>query len=265
MRLIEEAVYVLVLAAVTVVAVFVIALAVSGVLEVVGGRGQDSNTSGSTREWRPPVEGVVLPVDSSPALVPAPSDRAEGETVVGGLGSLAEKLAGLTAETEVRILPEPASTVTQSALTGEGGTSTQWDINPATGMPSRPTVTVSPTDGGAYIAPATPVATAPPVVTRAPQTVTSYAPWPEYLWPTVACLIHRESRGVATAVGAAGERGWMQIGPANFAYLAQRGITPDSLFDPATNLRAGWLLYLWWQGVNEDGLTPWASTRGGCA
>lgn len=112
---------------------------------------------------------------------------------------------------------------------------------------------------------ATPVTTAPPVETFAPRIVISYAPWPEYLWPTVACLIQRESRGEAGAVGRAGERGLLQVGPANFGYLAGQGISPDSLFDAGTNIRAGWILYVWWQGVNGDGLTPWASTRGGCA
>lgn len=160
--------------------------------------------------------------------------------------------------------PTAASTVTQSALTREGG----MPVGPSVTqpyLPSRPTVTVSPTDGGAYIAPATPVARARSVETLAPKSVNSYDPWPSYLWPVVECLIQRESGGLEWKVSPGGDVGLMQIGPANFIFLAERGITRAMLFDGPTNIRAGWLLYVWWEGVNGDGLTPWKSTRGGCA
>ena len=163
----------------------------------------------------------------------------------------------------------PASTVTQSALTGEGGapmgSPPPERLIPPPDVPRRPTVTVSPADGGAYIAPATPVATSRAVETLVPKSINSYDPWPAYLWPVVECLIQRESGGNAGAVGKAGERGLMQVGPANFTYLADRGIPPDSLFDPATNIRAGWIIYLYWQNATGDGFWPWKSTRGGCA
>ena len=42
------------------------------------------------------------------------------------------------------------------------------------------------------------------------------------------------------------------IHPITWPYLAQHGITPDMLFDPAVNLRAGYLLYL-----EAGGLRPW--------
>jgi soluble lytic murein transglycosylase-like protein len=75
----------------------------------------------------------------------------------------------------------------------------------------------------------------------------------------VACLVERESRGDPYAEGAAGERGLLQVHPVTWPYLAQHGITPDMLFDPPTNLRAGYLLYL-----EAGSLRPW-TTRGGCA
>ena len=107
----------------------------------------------------------------------------------------------------------------------------------------------------------TAVATARPVVTQAVESSNSAliaaSPWPVHLHATVACLVQRESRWVATAVGAAGERGILQVHPITWPYLAQHGITPDMLFDPATNLRAGYLLYL-----EAGSLRPWG---GGCA
>ncbi len=139
--------------------------------------------------------------------------------------------------------PAPASTVTTQALV-------------------TATVVIDPV-------PATPVSTSPAVVTQGAKSdiwgLIAASPWPQYLWGTVACLVERESRGQAWQVSPGGDVGLMQIGPANFAFLAERGITRAMLFDGATNLAAGWILYVWWQGVNGDGWTPWASTRGGCA
>lgn len=167
---------------------------------------------------------------SDPALVPAPSDRAEDETMKGR-GDVS------TLDTDA---PAPTSTVTQSALTATAYTAIDH-------------------------VPATPVSTPARVETIAPQSIKSYEPWPAYLWPTVACLIERESGGLEWKVSPGGDVGLMQVGPANFEYLAERGITRVMLFDGPTNLRAGWMLYQYWQGVNGDGLTPWKSTRGGCA
>ena len=108
---------------------------------------------------------------------------------------------------------------------------------------------------------ATPVATSRAVETFALESsdvtiLIAASPWPQYLWGTVACLVQRESRGDPLAVGSAMERGWLQLHPVNWPYLAQYGITPAGLFDPATNLRAGYLLYL-----EAGGFGPW----GGCA
>ena len=129
---------------------------------------------------------------------------------------------------------------------------------------------------------ATPVSTPAPVETIAPQSFTfgakpesqvggvsgseiSYAPWPPALWPMVECVVARESGWNQYKVGLEGERGWLQIHPVNFAYLVSFGIAPDQLYDPPTNIRAGWLIYLYWENATGDGFTPWRSTRGGCA
>ena len=196
---------------------------------------------------------------------PAVSEMAPARSLADGNGEdvvPVEEARGITPPSFTP-QPEPASTVILSALTGS--------THPHTG----PSAYV----GGPVAA--TPVSTPAPVETLAPKSINPtseetspvqpygvivrFDPWPAYLWPMVECLIQRESRGNPYAVGAAGERGLMQVGPANFTYLADRGISPDSLFDPATNLRAGWIIYLYWQNATGDGFWPWKSTRGGCA
>ena len=180
---------------------------------------------------------------SDPALVPAP-DRAVGE---GGGREQVGQDAGRSGSSSAPAAPlmetAPASTVTQSALTAA-------------------TVVID-------AVPATPLASARPVETIAPKSdisaLIAASPWPQSLWGTVACIVQRESDGLEWKVSPGGDVGLMQVGPANFAFLAEQGITRAALFDGATNLRAGWILYEWWQGVNGDGLTPWRSTRGGCA
>ena len=176
-----------------------------------------------------------------PALVPAP-DRAGDDAVIGGVVEelVTPVVAGTMSVGYAGSNPATASTVTQSALTATAYTAIDH-------------------------VPATPVSTPARVETIAPQSIKSYEPWPAYLWPTVACLIERESGGLEWKVSPGGDVGLMQVGPANFEYLAERGITRAMLFDGPTNLRAGWMLYQFWQGVNGDGLTPWKSTRGGCA
>lgn len=168
-----------------------------------------------------------------PALVPAP-DRAGDDAVIGGVVEelVTPVVAGTMSVGYAGSNPATASTVTQSALTATAYTAIDH-------------------------VPATPVSTPARVETIAPQSIKSYEPWPAYLWPTVACIVQRESRGDPYAVGSAGERGLLQIHPATWGYLAQYGITPDSLWDPATNIRAGYLLF-----VEAGSLRPWG---GGCA
>jgi len=204
----------------------VVVMMASATCDLVGGRGQDS-----TEMHGGPVTTATPQASSSPALVPAPSNRAVGETVVGAAQS---DLTDVVPRGWDSSSAAPASTVTQSALTAT----------------VTATVVIDPV-------PATPPAQRVPAY--------SYAPWPEYLWPVVACLVGRESGGNPGAVGGQGERGLLQIGVANFAYLATYGITPDMLFDGPTNIRAGWIISLYWQKATGDGFAPWASTRGGCA
>lgn len=178
--------------------------------------------------------------EAAPARTPRPPRVGGGSGEDGGSSDLADFAPrGRDSGSDA-----PASTVTQSALTA---TVTAYTV-------------IDPV-------PATPLASARPVETLAPRSnnqsseeigqLIAASPWPPHLWGTVACLVQRESRGVATAVGLAGERGILQVHPITWPYLAQYGITPDALFDPATNLRAGYLLF-----IEAGGLRPW---NGGCA
>ena len=82
------------------------------------------------------------------------------------------------------------------------------------------------------------------------------SPWPVSLQGTVLCLIQRESKGDASAVGGAGEVGLLQIHPVHAGWLATLGYSWGSLFDPATNIAAAWELF-----KKAGGLSPWG---GGC-
>ena len=110
--------------------------------------------------------------------------------------------------------------------------------------------------------PATPVTTSPAVVTQGAESdiwaLIAASPWPQYLWGTVACLVERESRGVATAVGLAGERGLMQISGVHVGWIAaELGYSFDDMFDPSKNLASAFALY------QKVGLSAW-TTREGC-
>lgn len=188
-----------------------------------------------------PSSGVATATPAGSETAPARPLETGARGTVGGDGDQAP-LVDTTPLPEMASgsIPAPASTVTTQALVAS---------------PSATAYTVI------DAVPATPVATARPVETIAPDSsisaLVAASPWPEYLWGVVACLVERESRGVATAVGLAGERGLIQIHPITWPYLAQYGIAPDALFDPATNLRAGYLLF-----IEAGGLRPWG---GGCA
>ena len=170
----------------------------------------------------------------------------------------------------------PAATTEAVSVDGGGEDGSGWTATWIAGSPTpASTVTTQALEAApsatAYVAidtvPATPVATSRPLATLTPQSTVSAliaaSPWPPYLWGTVACLVERESGGDAGAVGKLGEVGLVQVGPANYGYLAGYGITPSMLYDPAVNLRAGWLIYLYWQRAIGDGFAAW-TTRGGC-
>lgn len=60
-----------------------------------------------------------------------------------------------------------------------------------------------------------------------------------------------ESRYNPGTVGAAGERGLMQIHPVHIQYLGNYGLTWDDMFDPAANLTYAYALY------SSQGWGPW--------
>ena len=179
-----------------------------------------------------PSPGVATATPAVSEMAPA-RPLADGNGEDGGWWRKAG--AALTASVGNASSLSPASTVTQSALTA---------------VPSATAYVVI------DAVPATPVTTARPVETLAPKSdiwsLIAASPWPQSLWGTVACLVERESKGNPVAVGSAGERGLLQAHPITWPYLAQYGITPDALFDPATNLRAGYLLF-----IEAGGLRPW--------
>jgi hypothetical protein len=64
-------------------------------------------------------------------------------------------------------------------------------------------------------------------------------------------VVYCESRFNPGTVGAAGERGLFQIHPVHIPYLADRGMTWDSMFDPASNIAYAYDLY------SRSGWGPW--------
>ena len=210
-----------------VIAVLMVSMAGQMIAHEVGGRAPS------------PSPGVAT-------ATPAVSEMAPARPLVDGNG----EDGGPQGNRSYSELPaDPASTVTTQALVAIPSVTAYLVIDPV---------------------PATPVTTSPAVVTQGAESdiwgLIAASPWPQYLWGTVACLVERESGGIPWIVSPGGDVGLMQIGPANFAFLADKhGITRAMLLDGATNLAAGWILYVWWQSVNGDGWTPWASTRGGCA
>lgn len=64
-------------------------------------------------------------------------------------------------------------------------------------------------------------------------------------------VVRCESSFNAGTVGAAGERGLFQIHPVHIPYLQDRGMTWDSMFDPASNIAYAYDLY------SRSGWGPW--------
>ena len=88
--------------------------------------------------------------------------------------------------------------------------------------------------------------------------------WPEAEWAWLSCVVFRESRGMPDAYnGRDRDRsyGLAQLNTKGALwgwYVAQGLADPDQLFDPATNLRMGRLLF------EQFGRRPWAADRGSC-
>ena len=100
------------------------------------------------------------------------------------------------------------------------------------------------------------------------------AGWPESQWPKLSYVMHRESRCNTFSFNKSdpngGSRGLIQINgfwcrksrySAN-GWLQDKFIlqTCDDLFDPLTNLRAGWAMWQYSQEHNRCGWRPWATT-----
>lgn len=93
------------------------------------------------------------------------------------------------------------------------------------------------------------------------QSLALVAGWPAELWGWQRCIIARESHGNPNAWNradpAGGSMGLMQINGGNIGFLRNQGIawSRADLFDPLTNLRAGWALY------QHSGPGPWSSRK----
>jgi hypothetical protein len=90
------------------------------------------------------------------------------------------------------------------------------------------------------------------------------AGWPADQAPTLARVMFRESRCVATAFNSQdsnkGSRGLLQVNGIHERWLIEAGIITqlDDLFNPDINLRAALHLYR----MVGNSWSPWASTHG---
>ena len=88
--------------------------------------------------------------------------------------------------------------------------------------------------------------------------------WPEAEWPWLSCVVYRESRGLPDAYNGRGPDRSISLLQLNvkgslWGWYAAQGLTdPDQLFDPATNLRMGRLLF------EQYDRKPWRADRGSC-
>ena len=99
------------------------------------------------------------------------------------------------------------------------------------------------------------------------------AGWPESQWPTLSYVMYRESRcntfSFYKSDPNGGSRGLIQINGFwcrknkynPIGWLQAKSIlqTCDDLYDPLTNLRAGWAMWQYSQEHNGCGWRPWAT------
>ena len=99
------------------------------------------------------------------------------------------------------------------------------------------------------------------------------AGWPESQWSTLSYVMYRESRCNTLSFNKSdpnsGSRGLIQINGfwcrksrySAKGWLQDKSIlnTCDDLFDPLTNLRAGWAMWQYSQQRNRCGWQPWAT------
>lgn len=104
-------------------------------------------------------------------------------------------------------------------------------------------------------------------------TLALQAGWPASQWPTLSKVMYRESRCNTTSFNRSdpngGSRGLIQINGYwcrknkynPNGWLQQKSIlsTCNDLFDPMTNLKAGWAMWQYSQDRNGCGWRPWAT------
>ena len=128
-----------------------------------------------------------------------------------------------------------------------------------------------------------PTATATPEPTITPTPEPTYAPPPpatiqgnfggveqwralvESMWPahaveTVMCIMQHESGGIVSNIGAAGERGLMQIHPVHDQWLVANGWQPYEMFTAEHNLAAALLISNYGEDFS-DWTTYWLYCR----
>jgi len=93
--------------------------------------------------------------------------------------------------------------------------------------------------------------------------------WPEAEWPTLDRVLFRESRCDPTVTSRHDDRGLLQIHPPSWCkpnryndigWLQAQGVINecDDLFDPRTNLLAGYNIYLYGVEKHGYGWGPWS-------
>jgi soluble lytic murein transglycosylase-like protein len=104
----------------------------------------------------------------------------------------------------------------------------------------------------------------PPAGARCPEiwTLASTAGWPDWALATVDYLAYRESRCLPHVRSTTRDTGLLQINDVHLVWLAEHGIGQPDLYDPVTNLRAGWLLFQQADRMFGCGWQPW-TIRGG--
>ena len=152
-------------------------------------------------------------------------------------------LLGCSSEPQaVRVVPSPTTTEVVPTIT----------FPPTTEAPTTTTTTTT-----VYVPPTT-VYVAPPTTTTVPVEVVPASDVEQMICDTFGdqcakalSVVYCESRFNTGTVGAAGERGLFQIHPVHIPYLADRGMSWDAMFDPASNIAYAYDLY------SRSGWGPW--------
>lgn len=84
--------------------------------------------------------------------------------------------------------------------------------------------------------------------------------WAAQYVDTVLCIMQHESHGIVSNIGAAGERGLMQIHPVHDQWLLDNGWQPYQMFTAEHNLAAALLIYNYGEDFS-DWTTYWLYCR----